>query len=466
MAGKKPPRTPAENSNVRQNAAGSDVRQNAAGSGVRQNAAGPSRLALVGGTLVELEPARVRRGTIVVEDGAIAALGGAPPPDAEVIDCAGLVVMPGFVCAHTHLYSALARGMPPPREAPTNFRQILERVWWKLDRALDAEAVELSALVGALDAARAGTTTLIDHHASPSCADGSLDVVANALGEVGLRGVLCYETSDRGGPDAARAGVRENDRFLTRLAQERPPLLRGLVGAHAAFTLSDATAEALADVAMRHATGVHIHLAEDASDSLKDGGSTVAWLKQRGLLGPRALVAHAVHVADSDLERLHETGARVVHNPRSNANNAVGYARPSRFGEQLLLGTDGIGADMRAEAHVAFLHARERRDALDAVAALERNRAFAAWQFGAPLAIDPGAAADLIALDYRAPTPLEPHNLGGHLLFGLGGAPVRHVIVGGRLVLRDGRAVNVDEEQLYARAREAAAKLWARMARL
>ncbi|HZS37749.1 MAG TPA: amidohydrolase family protein [Polyangia bacterium] len=444
------------------------AKQGARASKSAEAPAPPRRLALTGATLVEIDPPRVRRGTVFIEGGAIAALGGAaaPAPDVDVLDCTGLVVMPGFVCAHTHLYSSLARGMPAPREAPVNFPQILERVWWKLDRALDAEAVEVSALVGAVEAARAGVTTLVDHHASPSCAEGSLDRVAGALGEVGLRGVLCYETSDRGGPDAARAGVRENDRFLTRLATERPPLLRGLVGAHAAFTLSDATAEALADVAMRHATGVHIHVAEDASDSLKDGGSTVAWLKQRGLLGPRALLAHGVHVDDRDLARLRETGARVVHNPRSNANNAVGYARPSRFGDQLLLGTDGIGADVRAEAHAAFLHARERRDPLDAVAALERNRAYAAWHFGVPLGIDPGAAADLVVLDYRAPTPLEPGNLGGHVLFGLPGAPVVHVIVGGELVLRDGRAVNVDEERLYARARETAARLWARMAAL
>ncbi len=306
------------------------------------------RLALINATLLEFSPARVRRGTVVIERGKIAALGGAPPPDADVIDCAGQVVMPGFVCAHTHLYSSLARGMPPPRQAPQNFRQILERVWWKLDRALDAEAVEVSALVGAVDAARAGVSTLFDHHASPGCADGSLDLIGRALGEVGLRGVLCYETSERGGADAARAGVRENDRFLTRLAAERPPLLRGMVGAHAAFTVGDRTAEALADVAMRHATGVHIHVAEDASDALKDEISTVTWLKRRNLLGPRALIAHAVHVADDDAARLVETGAHVAHNPRSNGNNAVGYARPGRFGAQLLLGTDGIGADVRA----------------------------------------------------------------------------------------------------------------------
>jgi putative selenium metabolism protein SsnA len=420
-------------------------------------------LALVGATIAELSPPRVRRGTIVVENGLITSLVDAPPAGATVIDCAGLTVMPGFACAHTHLYSALARGMPAPRERPTNFSQILERVWWKLDRALDAETLELSALVGALEAARAGTTTLVDHHASPSFIDGSLDVVADALRQVGLRGVLCYEVSDRGGADEARAGVRENDRFLAKRAASPSPLLRGLVGAHAAFTLSDATAEQLADVAIRHQVGVHIHVAEDAVDARKHGLPVTTWLDQRGLLGPKALLAHCVHLTEEDVAQVRASGARIVHNPRSNANNAVGYARPSRFGDQLLLGTDGIGADMRAEAHAAFLAAAEHRDGLDALAALERSRAYAGWHFGHGVALEPGAPADLVALDYRAPTPLEANNLGGHLLFGLASATVRHVVVAGRVVLRDGRSPELDEDAIYARAREAAKRLWARM---
>src|SRR6476646_7529677 len=187
------------------------------------------------------------------------------------------LTMPGFVCAHTHLYSALARGMPAPAEPPRNFVEILERIWWRLDRALDAEAVELSALVGAIEAAKSGCTTLVDHHASPGrnggAVDGSLDLVAGAIAEVGLRGLVCYEVTDRIGPDEARAGVRENDRFLARVRREPPRLLRAMVGAHAAFTLSDKTAEAVADVANRHRAGVHIHVAEDAIDRNKDGQS-------------------------------------------------------------------------------------------------------------------------------------------------------------------------------------------------
>jgi putative selenium metabolism protein SsnA len=382
---------------------------------------------------------------------------------AAAIDCHGRVVTRGWVCAHTHLYSAFARGMPPPSSPPQTFVEILERVWWRLDRALDAEAIELSALVGAIEAARAGCTTVVDHHASPgrdgSAVDGSLDLVANAIARVGLRGIVGYEVTDRNGRAEAGAGVRENDRFLTRVAAERPRLLRGMVGAHAAFTLCDDTAAAIADVARRHAAGVHIHVAEDAIDARKDGSSTVAWLAARGLLDERTLLAHAVHVDDADVERIRAAGAHVAHNARSNANNAVGYARPGRFGDRLLLGTDGIGADMRAEAQAAFFAAREHAHAVEVVAALERNRTFAAAHFG----LTGGELTDRVVLDYQSPTPLDEDNLDGHLLFGLGAARVNDVIVDGRVVVRDGVCINVDEERIYARAREVAAALWRRM---
>ena len=371
------------------------------------------------------------------------------------------LTLPGFVCAHTHLYSSLARGMPAPKEAPRNFVEILERVWWRLDRALDAEAVEISALVGTIEAAKAGCTTLVDHHASPgrggSAVDGSLDLVAAAVAEVGLRAVVCYEVTDRNGAAEAIAGVRENERFLERVRREPPRLVRAMVGAHAAFTLSDETAEAIADVARRHRAGVHIHVAEDAVDARKGGRSTVAWLHERGLLDARSLLAHCVHVDEADVARIIDAGAFVVHNARSNANNAVGYARPSRFGDRLLLGTDGIGGDMRAEAQFAFFAAREHRDPLVPGATLARNREFAARLF------DVEELGDSITLDYASPTPVDESNFDGHLLFGLGAARVRDVVVDGHVVVRDGVCVNVDEERIYARAREIAARLWSRL---
>jgi putative selenium metabolism protein SsnA len=406
-----------------------------------------------------LAPTRAQPYHIVISDGKIADIVDKPPKGAE-LDCGGRLVTPGFVCAHTHLYSQLARGMPAPAEKPLSFVQILERIWWKLDRALDAAALESSALIGALEALKSGTTTLVDHHASPSFIDGSLDVIANALDQVGARGVLCYEVTDRGGVEQMKAGVRENDRFLSSLKAR--PRLRGMVGAHAAFTLSDSSAEALAEVAHRHSAGVHIHLAEDSVDARKEGWPTLEWLRQRSLFTSKALLAHAVHVDDRDARKIVETGAHVVHNPRSNLNNRVGYARPSRFGERLLLGTDGIGSDMRAEAQAAFLTAREFGDPFDAVAALERNRAFAAFLFGDSLGkIEIGAIADLVVFDYRPPTPLD--DFGGHLLFGLQSAAVRHVLVDGDLVLKDGASTKIDEEAAYAKARAEAASLWKRM---
>jgi putative selenium metabolism protein SsnA len=424
----------------------------------------PPPLALVGATLAELSPARVRRSTVLVQGGKIAALDEAPPAGALTLDCTGLLILPGLVCAHTHLYSSLARGMPAPSQKPVTFTQILERVWWKLDRALDAEAIEVSALIGALEAARAGTTTVIDHHASPRCTDGSLDLIAGALEKVGIRGVLCYEVSDRGGPDEARAGVRENDRFLAALRKNPRPLVAGMVGAHAAFTLSDRTAEALADVSARHKAGVHIHLAEDSVDAWHEGDATVRWLAHHGLLGPRTLLAHAVHVSDKDAVQIVESAAHVVHNARSNANNGVGYARPGRFADRLLLGTDGIGADMLAELQAAHWAAREHHHEVDLAGALERNRVFAGFAFDNGLGrIELGAPADLVVHEYRSPTPIEEANLGGHVLFGLPSARPRHVIVDGKLVIRDGVALGVDEPALYGRAREVARRLWAAM---
>ncbi len=444
-------------------------------------------LALTGGTVVELRPRRVRRADLVLDGDLIHAVGADLPPSAHRLDCTGAIILPGLVCAHTHLYSALARGMPPPSLPPENFVQILERVWWKLDRALDEEAIEVSALVGAVEAARAGVATLFDHHASPSVIDGSLDLVAGAVERVGLRGVFCYEVSDRGGPDEARAGLHENDRFLRGLsalvhsdpslrtsagapvARRHRPLVRGMVGAHAGFTLGHETAVALADLAVRRDAGVHIHVAEDAADATHvvpaREASIVEWLDAYRLLGPRSLLAHCVHVDDAGAARIAAARAHVAHNPRSNLNNAVGYARPARFGEQLVLGTDGIGADMFAEAQAAFLAARDHGHAFDPLAALGRNWSLAASAFDAGLGrIEPGCPADLVVLAYDPPTPLDETNLFGHLLFGPGASSVRDLLVAGKLVVRDRRVLTVDEPELAARARAVAARLWQRMA--
>jgi putative selenium metabolism protein SsnA len=408
----------------------------------------------------------VREGAVAVADGRVVP---APSGDAVRVDVSGCVVLPGHVCAHHHLYSALARGMPGPAEPPRNFPQILERIWWRLDRALDPETIRLSALWGSVEAARAGTTTIIDHHASPSAIQGSLDLVAAGIDGAGLRGVVCYEVTDRHGTGGGRDGVAENVRFL---GENRRPHVGGMMGAHASFTIGPETMEALAAEAQRVHAPVHIHLAEDRIDEQdalhRYGMRTAHRLVQAGVLTTGALVAHGVHLDDAEQEALRASGAWLAHNPRSNMNNGVGYAPVAQFGERVALGTDGIDGDMFAEARACYLKAREVSWEIGPSFALQRLAAgarMAGRLFGEPLlgTLADGAPADLIVLEYRSPTPLDARNLPGHVIFGMTTAQVRDVMAAGRWVVRNRRHVLVDEAELAARCRTAAPQLWKRM---
>ena len=425
-------------------------------------------LALSGGTvLTALDPPRLTQADIVIADGRVAAVGPAPAGIPRR-DCSGCVVIPGNANAHTHLYSALARGMPYRLESPANFLQILQRVWWRLDRALDGETVRASALVGGMDALLSGTTALIDHHASPSAIDGSLDLIADALAEVGIRSVLCYEVTDRDGPERARAGVRENERFL----RTQRPLARGLVGAHASFTLSPETLADCVAIAREFRSGVHIHVAEDLVDE-RDAEArfrrrVVHRLADTGALNERAILAHCVHVDGAETALILETGAIVAHNARSNMNNAVGRARVGHFGKRVVLGTDGIGGDMFAESQAAYWRAREDDVFLSMAWPLQRLAAGAALAgriFGEPLLgrIEPGAPADLTVLQYTPPTPLQDGNVAGHWLFGLSARFVRDVVVAGELVVADRRLTQVDQDEITAAAAGQAQRLWRRL---
>jgi cytosine/adenosine deaminase-related metal-dependent hydrolase len=314
---------------------------------------------LSGATVVTaLDPVCVVREDLHVVDGRIADRGGGGRQD-----CSGCLVVPGNVCAHTHLYSALARGMPYALEPPTTFVQILQRIWWRLDRALDETSIRASALVGGAEALLSGTTTLVDHHASPNAIDGSLDVIEESLRTLGVRSVLCYETSDRDGEAAARAGVRENARFLTRMRDEAPALARGMVGAHASFTLSDETLGACGEAARSHGVGLHIHAAEDAADErdaeARYGRRVVARLAEAEALDKHTLLAHGVHLDDGEIGLVREAGASIAHNARSNMNNSIGRARVAALGAHVSLGTDGIGSDMFEESRSAYFRLRE-----------------------------------------------------------------------------------------------------------
>jgi putative selenium metabolism protein SsnA len=444
-------------------------------------------LILAGGTVVtRLDPPEVLVADVLVEGGRIRAVGPALDATAEAtrgngsgtapsprrIDCAGRLVIPGNVCAHTHLYSALARGMPYHLAPPRSFVEVLQRVWWRLDRALDPATIRASALVAGLEALRAGTTTLVDHHASPNAIDGSLEIVADALAEVGIRSVLCYETTDRDGDAGAQMGLDENARFLRAVAGGGHPLARGMVGAHASFTLSDDTLDAVADLARTTETGLHIHAAEDPADEVdavaRSGLRVVDRLLALGALDARTLLAHGVHLSHHEIDTVIAAGALVAHNPRSNMNNGVGRAPVEALGDRIVLGTDGIGADMFEESRAAFFRRREETLAVGpdwALGRLAAGAAIPARLFDEPHLgrLVPGAPADLVVLDALLPTPVDETTLGGHWIFGLSAAAVRDVVVAGEVVIAERRSTRLDEDALAAEAQAAARSLWARL---
>ncbi len=423
---------------------------------------------LTGAAVVtSIDPARVVREDVHVVDGRIAASGGGARRD-----CSGCLVVPGNVCAHTHLYSALARGMPYALAPPTNFTQILQRIWWRLDRALDEDGVRASALVGGMEALLSGTTTLIDHHASPNAIDGSLDIVEAALHSLGVRSVLCYETSDRDGPERALAGVAENRRFLDRVRQEHLPLARGMVGAHASFTLSDETLAACREAADTFDVGLHIHAAEDGADErdavARCGHRVADRLQRAGALDERTLLAHGVHLDDDEIGLVHAAGASLVHNARSNMNNSIGRARLAALGTRVSLGTDGIGSDMFEESRAAYFRLREDDGGTGGDWPLQRlaeGAHLAGRAFGEPLlgTLEQGAPADLVVLDYAAPTPVHDGSFAGHWVFGLSSRNVRDVMVAGEWVVLDRRLARVDQQELAAAAVGEAERLWRRL---
>jgi putative selenium metabolism protein SsnA len=438
------------------------------------------RYLLDSSTVITLNPPAVERASLRIDGGRVTERAPKlePREGEEVIDLGGKIVMPGMVCAHTHLYSALARGMPAPPRPPNDFKEILELVWWRLDRALDEETIYWSALAGALDAARAGTTCLFDHHASPSSITGSLKIVSKAMEEVGLRGALCYEVTDRGGPARRDEGIEENRAFLrsvqSEIAADHPSsLFRGLVGAHASFTITDESLETCAALMREYDAGLHIHVAEDLCDvedaRAKYGMGVVERLAKHGALNHRTVLAHGTHLGERDIKLAREAGAWLAHNPRSNMNNQVGYAPVRKFGERVVMGTDGIGADMFAETQIAFFKSRDARAGLGAedwLRTLANNQRLATELFDVELgALEAGSAADLIVLDYHSPTPVTSGNLAWHLVFGISSAAVASVMVDGRFIIKNRRSV-LDEDRIYEEARRASEKLWDRLREL
>ncbi len=413
---------------------------------------------LRGATLCELDPLRVEQRDLRIVEDTIVERGEkfVPAQGEEVIDLDGAVVLPGLVNAHTHLYSSLARGMPPPERAPKNFPEILDLIWWRLDRALDLPDVQASALVGAHDAALCGVTTVVDHHASPNAIAGSLAEVRAALSKVGVRGVVAYETTDRCGAAGTQAGLQENADALRAQTAD----LRALVGAHACLTLSDESIAACGSLARAHASGVHIHAAEAVEDRN-------ALERLVGVLGEKTLIAHGVHLSEPEIARVRQSGAWLLHCPRSNLNNGVGTASAAKFGARAALGTDGIGNDLFEELRCAFFRSQETKNPLSmaqAIGLLSGGHRLATELFDRPFgALRQGAVADLIIFDYAAPTPLNTESLAGHLLYGFSTRYVRDVLCAGRWIVRNGEHVSWSASKVAHVGQEAAARIWPRL---
>ena len=399
--------------------------------------------------------------------------------DDEIIDAKGQYVMPGNICAHTHFYGAFARGMAIPGASPRDFPEILKKLWWSLDYVLDEDAVRVSALVMLADGIKHGTTTIFDHHASPNFIEGSLDVIADAVDLSGLRGVLCYEVTDRNGKQGALNGIDENIRFIQKSREEHLAngRLAGIFGLHASLTLSEETLDNCKKAAPDD-VGFHIHVAEhqdDEYDSLaKTGMRVVDRLAKHEMLGNNSIVVHAVHIDAKEALQLATSRTWVTHQPRSNMNNGVGVADVEsylRLGIPVCIGTDGFSHTMWEEWKTAYLlqkiiHKDPRRmNGQDVIQMGVYNNAALASKFfkdNKISEISPGAYADLIFVDYHPYTLLTSENLPWHILFGFHESMVTTTIVDGKVLMRDREILTLDEEQIAEYGRSITPKIWER----
>ena len=393
-------------------------------------------------------------------------------PDAELIDAHGGTIMPGLINMHNHIYSAFARGLSIRGYAPKDFSDILEGQWWKIDRHLTHENNRLSALAVYADCIKNGVTTVFDHHASYFDVPGSLDDIASAATELGVRASLCYEVSDRDGEKKAMEAVLENERFILRAQQEGSDMLHGMMGLHASFTVSDETLRRCE--AHRHGAGYHVHCAEGPADlahCLKTYGKRIIErFCDAGVLGERTLAVHCVHINRAEMQLLRDTGAMVVHNPESNMGNAVGCGPVLpmlREGVTVGLGTDGYTNDMLESYKVGnIIHKHHLCDptvAWGEIPAMlfEHNAAMAGRFLKAPVGVlRPGAYADVIVTDYDPLTPMDGANANSHILFGMNGRSVTHTICNGKVLMRERVLTGIDERALMAECRASAQRLW------
>ena len=414
----------------------------------------------------------IEDGCVAIRDGLIAEVGTTADlqqryPAAQFVNAQGRIIMPGLINTHMHLYSTFARGMALKDDTPRNFLEILGRLWWRLDKVLTLEDVYLSAMVALIGCIRNGTTTIFDHHASPGAVTGSLFRIAEAARQAGVRSCLCYEVSDRDGAEVTDQGIEENRAFLQNCRLHESSLLRGLIGLHASFTLSDKTLARCTRLAAELDAGFHVHVAEAESDvtqcQREHGKRVVERFHGLGILGSRTIAAHCVHVNDNEIDLLQASKTNVVHNPESNMGNAVGCAPVLDMisrGVRVGLGSDGYTCDMFESLKVAnLLHKHQTGQPGAGWAEVPAmlfgaNAAMASECFGRPVGkLTAGAYADVIVVDYDPPTPMCAANIGSHILFGISGRAVDTTIIGGRIVMEGRKLLAIDEEEIMAKAR-------------
>ena len=375
----------------------------------------------------------------------------------NILDCSGKYITQSFVCGHHHIYSALARGMGAPKKNPENFNEILEYVWWTLDKCLDAEMIEASALYTAMACIKNGVTFVIDHHASPNAIKGSLEIIASAFEKVGASHLLCYEISDRDGMDKSEEGLCETAEYLRNH--------QGLVGLHASFTISDDTLKNAVELAKQTETGIHIHVAEAKSDQdhcvSTYGMRVIERLEKFGALeSGKTILGHCLHLSEYEKKIISNSPAWVVQNTESNLNNKVGYFNAVGLGGNIMMGTDGMHSDMLRSAKAAFF-VGQNFDTIGYDSVYQRFRN--ADRYLQSNGFKGHGPNNLVVLDYDTPTPFNTGNFFGHFVFGLESKHVQHVISQGRLVVENQKILTVDEEKILVFAKEQAIRLWAKM---
>lgn len=375
----------------------------------------------------------------------------------EILDCTGKYVTKSFGVGHHHVYSALSRGMGAPKKSPENFYEILQYVWWTLDKCLDLEMIESSALVTAIACAKAGSTFVIDHHASPFAVKGSLDTIAKAFDKVGVSHLLCYEISDRDGVKIAKEGLSETEEYLKNR--------QGLVGLHASFTVGDDTLEQAVNLMNTYNSGIHIHVAEDNYDQefckKKYGKRVLPRLNEFGVLkSPKTILGHCLHLEEDEKDIIRNSPCWIVQNSESNLNNNVGHFNGEFLGKNIMLGTDGMHSDMLQSAKSAFF-VGQGFDIINYPSAYKRFRNVHRY------ISDNGFSGDgdnnLVVLDYNTPTDFNQNNFLGHFIFGLNSNHVSEVISNGKLIVRNKQITTVNETEILKESKERALHLWKKM---